>query len=147
MPRSRFASAGVLFACLALAAGCGSKGPARGTVKGRVTLGDKPVAGATVFFENAEAGVGLNAPLDATGHYEVKTYQGAGLPAGSYKVAVLPGGVMEPGEELPLADKAKSTRPKLTVTVPERYHKTATSKLGVEVKEGDNPPFDFALTP
>ena len=147
MPRSRLASAGLLLACLALAAGCGSKPPARGIVKGRVTLGDKPVAGASVFFENAEAGVAVNAPLDATGHYEAKTYQGVGLPPGRYKVAVVPGGVMEPGEESPLADKAKSTRPKLTVSIPERYHKTATSQLGAEVKEGDNPPFDFALTP
>jgi hypothetical protein len=147
MPRFRLASAGLLLVGLALAGGCGSKGSARGVVKGRVTIGDKPVTGATVLFENAETGVGVNAQLDAEGKYEVKTYQGDGLPVGSYKVAVLPGGVMDPGEESPMANKAKSTRPKLTVIIPEPYHKTATSKLAVEVREGENPPFDFKLTP
>jgi hypothetical protein len=148
MSRSRFAFAGVwLFACLALVAGCEQRGSARGVVKGRVMLGDTPVTGATVFFENVELGVGVNAPLDANGNYEVKTYQGNGLPVGNYKVAVLPGGVMQPGEEYPMADKAKSNRPAPTVTIPERYYKTSTSQLAVEVKEGENPPFDFKLTP
>jgi hypothetical protein len=147
MPLSRFLFAGALFVSLALVVGCGAKGSARGTVKGRVTLGDKPVTGATVFIENPEFGVAVNAPLDADGRYEVKSYQGDGLPVGSYKVAVLPGGVMQPGEELPTADKAKFVRPKLTVIIPEKYHKTATSQLTIDVREGENPPFDFKLTP
>ncbi len=147
MLRFRVAFGGVLIVGLVFAAGCGNTGPVRGSVKGRVTSGDKPVTGATVFFENMQAGVGINAQLDADGYYEVKNYQGDGLPPGTYQVAVLPGGVMEPGEEVPLAGKAKTIRPKLTLTIPQRYHKTATSKLSITVKEGDNPPFDFRLTP
>ncbi len=147
MLRFRVAFGGVLIVGFLFVAGCGKKEPVRVPVKGRVTMGDKPVTGATVFFENAGAGVGINAQLDADGNYEVKNYQGDGLPPGTYQVAVLPGGVMEPGEESPLAGKTKSTRPKLTVTIPVRYNKTATSKLSIEVKEGDNPPFDFKLTP
>lgn len=147
MRRFRIAFGGALAFGLVFAAGCGNKGPARGAVKGRVTIGDKPVTGATVFIENAPAGVGVNAPLDADGRYEVKSYQGDGLPPGTYQVAVLPGGVMQPGEESPTADKAKFTRPKLVVVIPEKYHKTATSQLSIDVKEGDNPPFDFKLTP
>lgn len=147
MPLSRSLFAAVLLVGLALVAGCGTKGPARGTVKGRVTLGDKAVTGATVMFENPETGVAVLAQLDADGNYEVKTHQGDGLPAGNYKVAVTPGGIMSPDEANPMADKAKIARPKLNVTIPEPYLKTATSKLTADVKPGDNPPFDFKLTP
>ena len=139
-----------LVAFLALAAaGCDAqKPPARGTVHGRVTLGAKPVTGATVLFTNAETGVAVNAPLDRDGRYEVKTHLGAGLPPGKYAVAVTPGGVMTPDEEGPLAGDAKAARAKLPATpVPDRYHKAETSGLTVEVNEGDNPPFDFALAP
>ncbi|MFM8274846.1 MAG: carboxypeptidase-like regulatory domain-containing protein [Gemmata sp.] len=146
MRHPRVAFGALLLALLAVT-GCKEREPARGVVKGRVTLGDRPVTGATVFFENAQAGVGMNAPLDADGNYEVKSYRGAGLYPGVYQVAVVPGAIMEPGEELPLADKAKFARPKPAITIPERYHKTATSELSVEVKEGANPPFDFKLAP
>ena len=147
MSLSRLLFTGVLLVGAALVGGCGAKGPARGAVKGRVTMDGKPVTGATVLIENPEFGVAVNAPLDADGRYEVKSYQGDGLPVGSYKVAVLPGGVMQPGEELPTADKAKFVRPKLTVIIPEKYHKTATSQLAIDVKEGETLPFDFKLTP
>ncbi len=111
-------------------------------------MDSKPVTGASVFIENAETGVAMNAPLTLDGQYEVKTYQGAGLPPGLYRVAVTPGGVMKPEESLVLAGDAKAARAKLPVTpVPEKYHKTASSGLTIEVKEGDNPPFDFILTP
>ncbi|MCE9565883.1 MAG: carboxypeptidase-like regulatory domain-containing protein [Planctomycetes bacterium] len=131
-----------------IAGGCAEKGPSRGIVKGRVTLGSKPVTGATVFFENTETGVGMNAPLDQEGWYEVKAHNGNGLLPGVYGVSIIPGGVMSPEEALPLAGDAKAARAKLPVTpVPEKYHKAATSGLKVEVKEGDNPPFDFTLTP
>jgi hypothetical protein len=132
-----------------VAAGCdGQKPPARGTVRGRVTLGAKPVTGATVLFTNAETGIAMNAPLDRDGRYEVKSHLGAGLPPGRYVVAVTPGGVMTPDEEGPLAGDAKAARAKLPATpVPDKYHKAETSGLTVEVKEGDNSPFNFALTP
>lgn len=149
MLRIRVALAILLFAGLTLVVGC-SKTTPRGIVKGRVTIGTKPVTGATVLFENTETGVAVNAPLDPDGRYEVKTYQGDGLPIGSYKVAVVPGGVMTP-EEADLSAKAtdaKAARAKQPKTpVHERYHKTTTSKFSVEVKEGDNPPFDFQLEP
>ena len=130
-----------------VAAGCGPTAPPRGVVKGRVTLGKSQVTGATVFFENASAGVGMNAPLAADGSYEVRSYLGDGLPPGTYKVAVLPGGIMTPEEQGPKATEAKASRPKPNSAIPERYHKTSTSGLSVEVKEGDNPPFNFELAP
>lgn len=128
--------------------GCAEKGPERGVVKGRVTFNGKGATGVTVFFENAESGVAINAPVDTNGNYEVKSYQGAGLPVGSYRVAVMPGGVMTAEEASPKATEAKAARAAAAVTpIPERYHKTATSHLTVDVKAGENPPFDFSLTP
>lgn len=147
MTRIRVAVSALL-ACLLTIAGCADKPPALGVVRGRVTLDGKAVTGATVFFQNTETGVAMNAPLDSDGRYEVKSYQGAGLPPGKYMVAVMPGGVMRPEEDGPLAGDAKAERAKLPVTpVPEKYHTGTTSGLTVEVKEGENPPFDFTLTP
>ena len=133
---------------LLLALGCTEKGKVLGVVRGRVMMDSKPVTGANVFFENTETGVALNAPLDPDGRYEVKTYQGEGLPPGSYRVAIMPGGVMKPEESLVLAGDAKAARAKSPMTpVPKQYHSTATSGLTIEVNNGDNPPFDFTLIP
>jgi len=125
--------------------GC-SAGPARGKVAGKVTFRKEPISDSTILFENQEAGIGVTAPLAADGSYEVKNYQGAGLPPGTYKVAISPGGIMKSGNEVPLAGK-EPPRKKSTSKIPARYHQTATSKLVVEVKAGNNPPFDFDLTP
>jgi len=140
----------VVATSLVVVLGCAEPASVRGVVRGRVSLDSKAVTGATVFFENTETGVARNAQLERDGRYEVKNHQGAGLPPGTYRVAVLPGGVMTPEEadNTPLAGEAKAERAKQPVTpVPEKYHKTETSGLTVEVKAGDNPPFDFTLTP
>jgi hypothetical protein len=110
-----------------------------------VTLDDKPVTGAMVLFENKEQGVAIQAPLDGDGRYQVKTYEGEGLPLGSYKVAVTPGRIMQPGEELPLAGKANYPPPPPPAEIPERYRSVATSGLTIEVRQGDKPSFDFDL--
>jgi len=137
-------------AALLITLGCSKKPPARGVVQGRVTIGSKPVTGATVFFENTETGIAMNAVLDQDGRYEVKSHLGVGLPPGKYHVAVTPGGVMTPEEAdtTPLAGEAKAERAKQPVTpVPVKYHDPATSGITIEVKEGNNPPFDFTLVP
>jgi len=137
-------------AALLVTLGCTKKPPARGIVHGRVMIGSKPVTGATVFFENTETGIAMNAALDQDGRYEVKSHLGAGLPPGTYQVAVTPGGVMSPEEAStsPLAGEAKAERAKQPVTsVPVKYHDPATSGLTIEVKEGNNPPFDITLIP
>jgi len=130
--------------CLVLS-GC-KDGPARGPVRGRVTLGDEPVKGATIVFENAAQGVTLTAVLNDDGTYEVKTYQGDGLPEGSYSVAVIPGRMLQSADEIPLAGKnPEKAIPKNPSPIPLRYHKAATSGLAAEVKAGSNPAFDFRL--
>lgn len=136
---------GLLVLCAACLTGC-STGASLGIVRGKVTLGGKPVTGASVLFEDAASGVTLSAALADDGTYAVRTHRGAGLPPGSYKVAVTPGRVMAPGEEVPLAGK-RAAAPANGPAVPPRYHRTATSGLTAEVRASDNPSFDFPLTP
>jgi hypothetical protein len=128
-----------------LAAGCSADGPPRGTVRGRVTVGEKPLAGAVVRFDNPETGVSVVAPLDAGGNYDARTYQG-GLPVGRYRVAVTPGGVMTPEQAAdPLKADAKGPAARPSVGFAAKYHDPATSGLSVEVRAGGNPPFDLRL--
>lgn len=130
---------------LVVSSGC-KDGPARGPVRGRVTLGDEPVKGATIVFENAAQGVTVTAVLNDDGTYEVKTYQGDGLPEGSYSVAVIPGRMLQSADEIPLAGKnPEKAIPKNPSPIPPRYHKSATSGLTADVKAGSNPAFDFRL--
>lgn len=140
-----------LLACaVGLLLGCsGSKEPARGPVKGRVTLNGKALPGATVVFESKALGVSQTAPTDDNGNYEFAAYNAAGLPAGSYKVAVSVGTFLAPGEEILKIDVSKSpTAPKKApAAVPEKYRKPDASGLSAEVKAGENGPFDFDLKP
>lgn len=134
-----------------LLAGCGGpKEAPRGPVKGRVTLGNQPVAGATITFESKAAGVAQTATTDDSGNYEFESYNAAGLPAGSYKVTVSSGRFMQPGEEVPRIDPTKKpmapAKPKST-TIPDKYAKPETSGLSAEVKAGANDPFNFELKP
>lgn len=132
----------VLVLGLLLAVGCAPAGPPYGIVRGKVTSGGQVVAGGTIAFDNGQ-GVTLIAPLGADGSYEVRTYERAGLPVGSYKVAVSPTG-MDVGNEQVLAG-AKIEAPAAPQNVPEKYHRVETSPLTAQVQEGDNPPFDFDL--
>ncbi len=148
---SRYRSV-ILLSAAALLAGCsGASELPRGTVRGRVTLAGKPLAGATVVFENRAVGVAQSATLDDDGRYEFLNYAAGGLPAASYKVTVSSGRSMLPGEEIPrLSPVAKGpvTPPKRAPTaVPDKYAKAESSGLSAEVKAGDNPPFDFDLKP
>lgn len=129
--------------------GCASEsGPPRGPVKGRVTMGGKPVASATIVFENAELGVAQTAPLDGEGNYEFSAHNAKGLPAGSYKVALAQGRFMQPGEEIPFVDVTKPPPPAPAGTsIPEKYTKAQTSGLTADVKADSNPPFNFDLVP
>lgn len=125
-----------------LAIGC-TDGPPRGTVKGTVTVEGKPASGAMIVFENPAAAIARMATIE-NGAFEVKSIEGPGLPIGTYTVAIRPGGIMKPGEEIPLATKKTSA----TVPgppIPQKYHTATTSGLTAEVKTGTNPPFQFDL--
>jgi hypothetical protein len=81
--------------------------------------------------------------VDADGTYTVKTYKGAGLPVGSYRVAIRPAAPQNPDGKLPLAgDAAKKPD---APPIPPKYLDSKTSGLRIEVHEGDNPAFNFDL--
>ena len=135
-----------LAAGLLLTAGCSGPAP-RGPVRGRVTVGANPVTAGTIIFENKAAGVAVTCPLNEDGTYEFKTHEGRGLPVGAYDVAITPGGVMTGADDVLVPGKPPPPPPRVSaVKIPSRYHTTATSRLHVEVKAGDNPPFDFDLS-
>lgn len=139
-----FRSASLLMLLALLTAGC-SSGPETGYVAGKVTLDGKPVIQGSVKFENTGAGVSVNASLQSDGSYVVKTHDRNGLPPGTYKVAVTPSTFGD--GETPLAVDPSKQAAGPGSQIPQRYRSTATSKLSATVKAGDNPPFDFDLTP
>lgn len=129
--------------CLVTLAGCQS-GVVRVPVQGKVTLAGSAVTDATIQFEG-DGGRGGLAEIGDDGTYEIKTFEGAGLPPGTYRVAITPGRIMKPGE-IPLVGKETPRKPVKNSPIPDKYHKTATSQLTAEVKAGENKPFDFALS-
>lgn len=75
--------------------GCGRDGgtdrAARAPVSGKMTLDNRPLAGAKVVFTPSGSTVGnsVAAYTDAEGQYQFKSIQGAaGVPPGEYKVVV-----------------------------------------------------------
>lgn len=139
-----FRPASMLLLVAILAAGC-SSGKETGYVAGKVTLGDKALTQGSVRFENAKAGVSVNASLQSDGTYVARTHDRDGLPPGNYKVAVTPSTFGD--GETPLAVDPSATARAPQSEIPQKYRSTATSPLSATVEAGDNPPFDFDLTP
>lgn len=124
--------------------GCGGP-PAKpmGTAQGKVTWQGNPVTGGSVVFSNPQLGISTVAPLEADGSFTIKTFEGAGLPVGTYKVAIRPGAIAT--TESPLASDPSKVAAPPPFPVPMQYFSPETSPLSAEVKEGTNPPFNFAL--
>jgi hypothetical protein len=124
--------------CVGLA-GC-DKSPQLGTVAGKVTLDGQPVkTGRIAFVSNEAAGASGMAPIQADGSYEVKIGEAKGLPAAKYKVSLLP--PIQEGDVM--ATKPVSQGPPFDV--PKKYLNADQSGLTIEVKAGENPPFNFDL--
>ena len=127
---------------LTLAGGC-SRAEV-GSVAGKVTLDGQPVPEGTVVFQDTARGISVNASLQPDGTYVARTYDKAGLPPGSYQVAVAPRTIGS--GETPLVEAPATATPPPVTAIPAKYHNPATSGLTATVKAGSNPPFDFALT-
>ena len=135
-------------ACLGVAAGCNRPAVVeRGTVQGQVTFAGRPVINGTIRFENAKSGVSLNADLGPDARYQVKTHEGAGLPPGTYQVAVVPrvAPAADPGQFVGVAPP-DSTPSQEFPDIPLKYRDATSSGLTVTVATGENPPFDFDLS-
>jgi hypothetical protein len=116
-----------------------------GRVAGTVTLGGQPLAQGSVVFQDDTGAISVNANLSSDGRYELRTYDKAGLPPGTYRVAVTSQTVGD--GETPLMDGPPSTSASSAPLVPLRYQDVLTSGLTATVQAGSNPPFDFDLMP
>ena len=121
--------------------GCG--GEPVGTVQGKVTYRQAPVATGSVIFQNADGTVAMSANLNADGTYQVKSADRDGLPPGQYKVAISPG-VIGSGEVVLATMPGQA--PVGPPPVPAKYHSPENSGLSATVAAGTNPPFNFELT-
>lgn len=131
----------VMALCLS---GCGEAPVPYGVVKGKVTIGDKPVGSGTIRFQNAT--LSLGADLEADGSYEVKTHERVGLPPGTYQVSVVPRHPLASGEvQLVQAPPSATPTPEST-EIPSKFRDVATSQLSISVVEGQNPDFNFDLS-
>lgn len=121
--------------------GCGPKEPV-GAVSGKVWYRGLAVTSGSVVFE-AAGGETVLAPLQADGSFVVKTHDKAGLPPGSYQVAVTPTQIGS--GEIPLAVNPGEAASPPPPSVPAKYHTTATSGLTTQVQAGENPPLELKL--
>jgi hypothetical protein len=138
----RIVDAKNLVLALLLVAGC-SDGPPVGKVQGKLTVGNQPLTAGSVIFENRDTGVAAQAALGSDGGYVIRFRQRDGLPPGTYQVAVTPSTIGT--GEAPLV--VPNNEPPPASPIPEKYRTIKTSGLTATVKAGDNPPFDFNLTP
>ena len=139
-----FAVLAVAGLLLAGVTGCGAGKPAWEhvfTTTGSLTYDGKPIEGAVLVFtpkdESVPAKVRPMARTDASGHFEVGTYDIAdGAPEGDYDVVVT---------WTPLVKHAGGASPGPN-RLPPRYASNATSKLTVHVNSDDTQLETLALT-
>lgn len=127
-----------LVACLVLAAlpGCSETLPLA-PVAGQVTLDGQPLPRGTVQFvpqQPVVPGPPAVGTINETGRYELTTAGSRGALAGMHRVCVI-------ARQAP-RDANDANPPSL---VPERYNRTETSAITVEVKSGTANEIDIAL--
>lgn len=78
---------------------------------------------------------------DGDGRFRMHTYFGDdGVPAGSYKITVVPSGSTEHRDLM-----SRNGAPGLKVAIPRKYSDASRSELTATVKPGENPPLDIEL--
>jgi len=134
-----------------LCTGCGTS---TGKMSGTVSYKNKPLAGGIVIFVTAQGSA--NGTIDTAGGYTVDN-----VPVGTAKISVFTGGgggggpimkgpkdrMTTPKDLPPEAQKALqgSKQGSTLVAIPPKYADPNTSDLSVEVKSGQNPPFNIDL--
>lgn len=155
----RYCGGFLILGLLALPAGCGSK-TARATVRGKVTLGEKPLTTGSVIFHGAD-NASASATIGKEGNYELQD-----APVGLVRITVMvpkmpPGGIrsMMPAGGKDIKDKASvdpenpersipimGEIPKNIVPIPDRYGNVETSVLTFTVEKGEQT-HNITLTP
>ena len=131
-----------LVALVSTLAGCGNA--KLGSVSGKVTLDDQPLAGAQVSFMPVNGGGASFGETDSAGQYSLTHTSGSnGATVGNHTVSI----VVEDDEE-PYDESGSDEQGRLRITknkvgkVPDRYNEQ--TELTAEVKAGENT-FDFPL--
>ncbi|MCA9055849.1 MAG: hypothetical protein KDA75_18570 [Planctomycetaceae bacterium] len=148
--RFGLASLGLLILTIA---GCGGGTPAptdaQAKVTGKATYDGKPLpVDSAIVFYCPEKAATASGKVDSLGGYSLTgSMPGIGIPAGRYQVmfsapALPPPVVGTPEYEQAMMGHIKD--PPLPKEIPQKFTSFATSKLVLEVKEGDNT-FDFDL--
>lgn len=116
-----------------IAIGCGGSGdrPDLGRVTGVVTMDDKPLSNAKVYFWPKEGGRTSESTTDSAGKYELQyTLDAKGAQVGMCEVRVSTALDEQADEEGNVTQEAKDE------TVPAKYNDE--TELSFEVKPGDN---------
>lgn len=127
---------------LLVATGCGPSTALHFPVAGKVTVGDKPlVAGRVVFAPDKSKGntstLEASGDVAADGSYQVATAEGAGAPAGWYKIAVFARKPSPPDKMEPVVWLADM-----------KYADASQSGLAAEVKpDAPSGAYDLQLEP
>ena len=107
----------------------------RTEVRGRVTLGGKPVVGATLSLNPEKGEFRPFAVTGEDGGFTMTAPDGVGVPHGQYRVSVLRG--IDPGGVAPVA-----------AAIPPRYADAATSGLVIDVTASPPPNgYELRLSP
>jgi hypothetical protein len=151
----------LLVGLLSASAGCTPGYKSRGTVKGQVTIGGKPLYAGTVTFTTAD-NRGGSATIDQSGNYVM-----GDAPVGDVKVTVTvpkvggmvgmmggkagppksPAGEMkDPNNPGQSGTPQPAIDPKKIVPIPDKYASADTSGLTYKVEKGEQT-FDIKLTP
>lgn len=121
----------LLVVATAVGGGCGHAEPTARLV-GSVRIGGSlPGRPLMVVVENRDRGIFAAAAVDESGRFDILTAPGRGVPAGRYRVAVMP----QPSPPGDIADALKPGRPGADSAraVPAKFGSTDTSGLSVDV--------------
>jgi hypothetical protein len=138
----RCAGLAALGLAVALASGCGQTGLPRGAVKGRVTIGDKPLASGRVLFlpQSPSPGPVVSAAVTG-GQFELSRSDGP--IAGVHRVEVEANLDLGFAIDDELAFARRGGGPLPSNPVPPEFNRR--SQLTLEVKPGEQHTFDIAL--
>jgi hypothetical protein len=135
---SRWRDGLVAMGLLLLVLGCGSE--PIGTAAGKVTYKGAPVAEGSVEFSNSESGLTYLADLQNDGSFKFELNQGAGVPPGTYAVAIQPPRI-KPGLGYIPPNKNAGDYP----NIPRKYRSSKSSGFSATVKAGNNEPLAFDM--
>ncbi|WP_425395293.1 hypothetical protein [Aeoliella sp.] len=129
------------FATLGLSVGC-NESATIAPFTGTVTYNGKPLEFGSVTFQPAAGGAIARAQIQPDGTFELTTDGRTGAPIGMNNVRVTCFANQKPGAAQAGDGEASLGK----ALIPERYSRFSSSGLTIEVKAGENPPYEIELS-